>query len=145
MIASKATRRLNSITRAERGILTTGCCIVCSNGTYLPPAIVFPRQNFKRHMLNGAPVSILGLGNKMGWMNSETFEKVMEYFVFHSNSAIEKRSLLIFDNHESHLMPNVINYACDHGVVIVTSPHHCSHQLQPLDVSIFDPFKANYN
>ncbi len=98
MIASKATRCLNSITSAERGILTTGCYIVCSNGTYLPPAIEFPRENFKRHMLNGAPIGTLGLGNKTGWMNSETFEKVMEHFVFHSNSSIEKRSLFIFDN-----------------------------------------------
>jgi hypothetical protein len=52
---------------------------------------------------------------------------------------------LVFDNHESHLTIETLNLAKENGVVIVTLPPHCSHKLQPLDTSVFAPFKANYN
>ncbi|CAH1973971.1 unnamed protein product [Acanthoscelides obtectus] len=38
-----------------------------------------------------------------------------------------------------------LNLAKDNGVITVTLPPHCSHRLQPLDISVFAPFKANYN
>ncbi|CAH2007787.1 unnamed protein product [Acanthoscelides obtectus] len=49
------------------------------------------------------------------------------------------------DNHESHLGSKTLNLAKDNGVIPVTHPPHCSHRLQPLDISVFAPFKANYN
>lgn len=123
----------------------TGCCIVSANGTYLPPTLVFPRHNYKRFFINGAPVGTLGLAQKTGWMTGELFLEVMKHFVEHSKSSKEHQSLLIYDNHESHLHPAVINYAYDNGVSIVTVPPHCSDRLQPLDVGIYKALKSAYN
>jgi hypothetical protein len=50
-----------------------------------------------------------------------------------SNSAI---------SHESHCTLDAIVYARDHGMVLVTFPPHCTHRLQPLDVSVMGPFKT---
>lgn len=49
------------------------------------------------------------------------------------------------ENHESHINLGAVEYARANGIVILTFPPHCSHRLQPLDVSVYSPFKAFYN
>nr|CAH7751371.1 unnamed protein product [Callosobruchus chinensis] len=58
-------KQLNKVTSAERGTLVTTCCMVSATGSALPPAMVFPRKNFKNHMLTGAQPT--------GWMTGELF------------------------------------------------------------------------
>nr|CAH7758966.1 unnamed protein product [Callosobruchus chinensis] len=65
VFASKSSRQLNKVTSAERGTLVTTCCMVSATGSALPPAMVFPRKNFKNHMLTGAQPT--------GWMTGELF------------------------------------------------------------------------
>ncbi len=102
----------------------------------MPPAMIFPRAKFKQHMTNGAPVGTLGLANKSGWMTD---------FVKCTSTSVNKKSLLIYDNHESHLGPTVLKYAKENGVIILTLPPHCSDRLQPLDVSVYKSLKTGYN
>ena len=97
--------------------------------------MVFPRKNFKEHMISGAPSGTLGLATSTGWMNGEIFVSVMEHFIKYSGSTKENPTVLIYDNHESHLTIATLNLAKDNGVNIVTLPPHCSNKLQPLDVS----------
>ena len=54
---------------------------------------------------------------------------------------MEHRVLLVLDNHFSHLNVETLNLVKENGVVMLSFPPHCSHKLQPLDVSIFVPFK----
>ena len=129
----------------ERGVLVTTCCIINATGNTLPPVMVFPRVHFKNHMLNGAPKATLGLATRSGWMNSDLFPQVMAHFIHHSKSSKENPCLLIMDNHESHLSVEVLDMAKANGVTILTIPPHCSHRLQPLDVSVYYPFKTFYN
>jgi hypothetical protein len=37
---------------------------------------------------------------------------------------------------------DVVSLAKSNGVHLLTFPPHCSHRLQPLDVSVYGPFKA---
>ena len=59
--------------------------------------------------------------------------------------SVDSPVLLLLDNHDSHLSIDVLDYAKANGVVVLSFPPHCSHRLQPLDVSIFGPFKKYYN
>ncbi|KAJ8706846.1 hypothetical protein PYW07_012924 [Mythimna separata] len=145
IIAAKGAKQLNKVTSAERGTLVTTCCVVSATGSSLPPAMVFPRKQFKSFMLNGAPVGTLGLAQPTGWMNSDLFPEVMKHFVKVTASTKENPSLLIVDNHDSHLAPAVLNIAKDNGVTLLTIPPHSSHRLQPLDVSVFGPLQTYYN
>ncbi len=145
VLTTKDTRQLNSMTSGERGTLVTACCIICSDGTYLPPSMVFPRVNFKQHMTNGAPTGTLGLAAKSGWMTAELFEQTFDHFVTHTSSSRENPSLLIYDNHESHVTLPVINKAREHGVEILTLPPHCSNKMQPLDITVYKSLKTFYN
>lgn len=52
----------------------------------------------------------------------------------------DNRVLLILDNHESHLGLATINFARKNNIKIAFPPH-CSHRLQPLDVSVYGTFK----
>lgn len=145
VLADKFTCRLNKITSAGRGTLVTACCIVAANGTYLPPVMIFPRQNFKNHMITNAPPRTLGLATPSGWMCGELFRDVMEHFVKQTNSSIENPTLLIFDNHESHFDPIPMQTAKKNGVHIITIPPHCSDKMQPLDICVYRSTKSAYN
>lgn len=59
--------------------------------------------------------------------------------------SVESPVLLLLDNHESHLSIEVLEYAKANGIVMLSFPPHCSHRMQPLDVSVFGPFKKYYN
>lgn len=67
----------------------------------------------------------------------------MPWNIFHSFTKCSKETpiLLIMDNHPSHLDYQVITFAKENGIIILTLPPHCSHVLQPLDVTVFGPFK----
>ena len=52
--------------------------------------------------------------------------------------------ILLLDNHSSHLNYDALCYAKEHHIHLLTIPPHGSHQLQPLDVGYFAPFKLYY-
>lgn len=145
VLADSATRHLNKVTSADRGVLITACCIIAASGTHLPPVMIFPRKNFKDHMLKGAPPGTLGLAAPSGWMCGELFREVIKHFIKYTNSSIKNPSLLIFDNHESHFDPLAMKMAKKHGVHVVTIPPHCSDKMQPLDVAVYGSTKSAYN
>jgi hypothetical protein len=52
---------------------------------------------------------------------------------------------LILDNHDSHLSLDGIELCRESGIIILSLPPHCSHKLQPLDRSVYGPFKKYVN
>lgn len=49
------------------------------------------------------------------------------------------------DNHESHISVPAIRLAKENGVILVTLHPHTSNKMQPLDKSVFGPFKTYFN
>ena len=87
----------------------------------------------------------LGMANPSGWMTSELFFQTLKHFIQYMNVPKEKRALLLIDNHVSHLSVQSMNLAKKSGLILVTFPPHCSHMLQPLDISIYGSLKWYYN
>ena len=81
VIAEKGTKQVGQMTARERGTLVTVCCCANSAGQALPPAMIFPRVNFKDYMLEGAPVSMLGLATATEWMNAKLFPQGLAHFI----------------------------------------------------------------
>ena len=54
-------------------------------------------------------------------------------------------ALLILDNRESHMSMASIQLAKQNGLFLLTIPPHTSHRLEPLDRSMFEPLKSQYN
>lgn len=141
IVASKGVKQVGALTSAERGELITIGLSVSADGKSVPPMMIFPRKNYKDYFLRGAPVGSIGVSNPSGWMTETEFCTYIRHFVKYSRSTVDRPVLLLLDNHGSHLSIEAISYAKDHGVVMLSFPPHCSHKLQPLDRSVYGPFK----
>jgi len=106
---------------------------------------MFPRVYFKDYFIASAPSGSSGTANKLGWMQEADFQQFLKYFHAHAKYSIEKPVLLLLDNHSSRLSIESLNYAKENGIVMLSFPPHCSHKLQPLDRTIFGPFKKYVN
>ncbi|XP_054259709.1 uncharacterized protein LOC128984415 [Macrosteles quadrilineatus] len=133
------------MTNTERGTNVTVIAAINAGGGYIPPMIIFPRVNYRDHMIKGAPVGSIGGANPSGWSNEELFVQFLLHFIKHSGASIENPVILLLDNHESHISVAAIQTAKSNGVIMVTFHPHTSHKMQPLDVGVFGPFKTFYN
>ncbi len=55
-----------------------------------------------------------------------------------------QRILLFLDGASTHAVDNCLNYCQQNNIRCFVLPAHTSHLLQPLDLGIFGPYKANY-
>ena len=78
-------------------------------------------------------------------MTAAGFLTFLKHFVAHVRPSPTDKVILLLDNHVSHLSVDVLQFAKDNGVVMVSFPPHCSHKLQPLDRSVYGPLKRYYN
>lgn len=161
IVVRKGQKQVGAVVSAERGVLVTVAMAVSAFGNSIPPFFVFPRfvlvtlfcvmirsncsfafrVNFKPHFLNGAPLGSAGTANKSGWMVDESFYRFMEHFIRFSRPSKEHPVLLLLDNHSSHKSLISLNLARENNVHLLSFPAHCSHRMQPLDISVYGPFK----
>ncbi|XP_076805471.1 uncharacterized protein LOC143449241 isoform X2 [Clavelina lepadiformis] len=146
IVAATGAKQVGAIVSGERGQLVTLCCAVSATGNAIPPMFIFPRVHYKDHFIkNGAPTGSIGRAHPSGCMTAENFLVWMKHFVSHVRPTHEDKVLLLLYNHQSHISLEVIDYAKDRGIVLLSFPPHCSHKLQPLDRAVYGPFKRYYN
>lgn len=144
VIALKGMRRVGKIEAAERGTMITMALTVSASGNSVPPFFLFPRQRMDTSFLDNVSSGTAGFANGSGWMCQEEFVRYMRHFINFVKPSVRSPVLLLMDNHGSHLSVDAIDLAIANGVHIVSFPPHCSHKLQPLDVSVFGPVKTYY-
>lgn len=145
VFAKKGKKQVGAITSAERGVHTTVVACMSSGGTYVPPAIIFPRKRFNPLLYDGAPLGTLKLHNESGYMTGDLFVTWMRHFINHVRPNSEMKALLILDGHASHKSYESLELAKQNSVVLLCLPAHCTHHLQPLDVAFFGPLHKYYN
>lgn len=96
-------------------------------------------------MLHSAPLGSKGAAHASGWMTGTNFLEYLKHLTDTLHCSSDNKVLLILDNHDSHTDVRVLQYCKQNGIVLITLPPHCSHKLQPLDVTCFGPFKNFYN
>ncbi|XP_063872672.1 uncharacterized protein LOC135107028 [Scylla paramamosain] len=138
VVAVKGTKQVGSLTSAERGQLVTFCVAVSAIGGSVPPMLIFPRKNHDNFIRDG-PEGSIGACHPSGWMTQDNFLLFMKHFIKHTKATVEKPILLLLDNNQSH-----VNYTRrteywpvrrSSGIPPVVL------QLQPLDRSVYGPFK----
>ena len=122
VIAKTGVKQVGAIVSAERGQLVTICCAVSTLGNTVPPMIIFPRVHYRDHFITGAPPGTIAIGaaHPSGWMTSENFLLFMQHFVRHVHCSPEKKVLLLLDNHDSHISTEVLDYAKENGIIMVS-------------------------
>ena len=143
VVASKGAKQVGAMTSAERGQLVTMCAAVSATGNFTPPMLIFPRVRFHDHFIARSPPGTIGVSHPSGWMTEASFQVFIEHFIQYVRPSKEQPVLLLLDNHESHLSINVLNRCKESGIVMFSFPPHCSHKLQPLDLSVYGPLKRH--
>jgi hypothetical protein len=75
---------------------------------------------------NGWSNNIIGLA----WLQ-QVFER------YTKPTRATQRRLLIVDGHSSHVNMAFVDWADQHGIILLILPPHTTHRLQPLDVGLF--------
>jgi len=147
VIAEKGKRCVSTLTSAEKGKTVTIICCVNGTGMYIPPMMIFPRVRMKPELTDKAPNGTIGVATKSGWVNEDAFLQWFEHFLSHVQpNSRDKPVVLILDGHSSHTKNLLlIDKARDNNVVMISLPSHCTHRMQPLDVSFFKSLKSFYN
>lgn len=145
VLRPKGEKQIGCVISGERGVNITMIAAINAIGNHVPPMLIFPRVNFKEHMLKGAPPGSVGSANPSGWSNDKIFLQYLQHFINHVKPTLENKVLLILDNHESHVSFPVIMEAKDNGVIILTLPPQTSHKMQPLDRTVSSPYKTFFN
>ena len=141
IVGPKGVKQIGALASGERGTLVTMCAAVSATGNTIPPMFVFPRVKFYDHFIRDGPMGCIGTSHPSGWMTSENFLLFIQHFAKIAKPTQERKVLLLLDNHHSHIGLDIIKFARENGIVMLSFPPHCSHKLQPLDRSVFGPFK----
>ena len=82
------------------------------------------------------------------WMTAFLFSAWITHFlsIVRRRYGISQanRHLLILNGHGSHVTLEVVQKTKSEGLDIITLPSHTNYRLQPLDVTIFKPFKTTF-
>lgn len=133
------------MTSGERGQNVTLIASINAIGNHIPPMMIFPKVNFKPHLIKGGPIGTIGGANPSGWSDKRLFLEYLELFKNHVKPTVEYPIILLLDNQSSHVNVNAINFCKNNGILMITFHPHTSHKMQPLDRTVFGPMKTYYN
>jgi hypothetical protein len=98
------------------------------------------------NLKKGAAPDTIFVCNGTGWMTIQEFITWFKHFLAHTRPTADNPVLLLLDGHSSHTKNLAfIEKARQCHVTVVCMPPHCSHKLQPLDVSFMGPLKTNFS
>jgi hypothetical protein len=145
VVAQRGLKQVGAVTSAERGTLVTLAAAANAIGNFIPCMFVFPRIRYNDIFVSNGPPECIGAGNSSGWMSKREFLIFLDHFIKHTKPTSEDPVLLFLDNHHSHVNIEVVNKAKENNIILLSFPPHCSHNLQPLDVGVYGPFKNYVN
>ena len=142
VVACKGQKKVRYRTSGKKNQITV---LGCANavGQSQPPFVIFDAKQLNPKWARGeVPGTRYGLSSS-GWMDQVLFKGwLVEHFITH---AVQGRPLLLLlDGHSSHFEPETIKFAKDNNIIIFCLPPHTTHEAQPLDVSLFGPFKQHW-
>ena len=127
IFAQTGKKQVGALTSAERGVHVTAVCCMGLSG-FVPPMLIYPRKNWKKELTDGAPLGTIGVAQETGWMAGEIFVQWLK-------PTSQNKAILLSDGHASHKNVEAVSYAKENGIILICFPAHCTHRLQPLDVS----------
>ena len=109
-------------------------------GQFIPPMILFKGQRLKPEWEENLPQGTKVVMAPKGSMTCEVFTQWIHHFAKYRVTG--DRALLIFDGASSHLDVNIVSAAEEHNITLFCLPSNTTHELQPLDKSVFKSFES---
>ena len=113
-------------------------------GEYLPPMIVYKGKNMYESWTLGGPDGCKFANTYSSWMEDHVFENWFHGSFVPAVAEKEKPVVVFLDGHGSHLTYKTVVTAVAEKIEIVCLPPHTSHALQPMDITVFGPWKNNW-
>ena len=119
-------------------------------GDSFKPVIVFPGTNQHFQRVKGRTEGLLthlppcyAYKRDPAGVDSATFYDWAKEFVFELDRyrPSGQNVLLVYDGYKCHIQYRVLKMFRENGIYVISLPAHTSHVLQPLDQSVFGPFK----
>ncbi|XP_018300373.1 uncharacterized protein [Mycetomoellerius zeteki] len=108
----------------------------------IPPMIIFKgkreKPEFADNLLPGSTISMA----PKGFMTTELFIKFLNHFASFKPAG---KILLVFDGAASHLDYTIVEAADKHDIVLYCLSSNTTHELQPLDKSVYRSFEHHWN
>lgn len=151
-------RKYKVVTHGTRGLKSkmgtnqhiTACVTVGMGCPYVKPHIILEDKKRLPHELAEFQLQAHFYSTRSGWMLKETFLQYAINFAADITNWRKslpgdmryQRILLIVDGHGSRKCPEAIRHLYASGIDVLVLPGHCTHVLQPFDVSLAGPLKA---
>lgn len=144
VLAKKGSKAVSTITSTEKGetITVIACCN--AEGIFLPPVAIMKGKNKKPEFEDGMPPgSKVMMSQKSAYITTALFlEWLKTHFVPRKPHG---KVLLLLDGHSTHCNSvEMLEYAVENDIILVSMPSHTSHYLQPLDRSVFKSLKTHF-
>jgi hypothetical protein len=144
VLAHKGRKQVGKMVSAERGETITAVCCISASGIFIPPMLIFPRARINDRLSRGAPPGSIIKCSPSGWINSDLFVEWLKHFINSCGATPDKKTVLLLDNHESHISLEAYELCRKYGVTMVSFAPHTSHRCQPLDLTVYGPLKVAY-
>ena len=139
-ILAKAGSNPHSVT-SGKSATTTVIAAVSALGETIPPFIIFKGERMSKEIRSDVIPGTEYRSSPTGWSNSSLF---LDFFNNHFMRHVTARPcLLLYDGHFTHVTFDINDSARKENIHLFVLPPHSSHCLQPLDVSVFSPFKKS--
>lgn len=137
VVAQKGVKRVHLVAPEHAENVTV---VACANavGNVIPPMILFKGQRMKPTFEDGLPPGSAVQMAPKGSMTTELFIQFLHHFAkFMQPPPV----LLILDGAASHLDFTIADVANSLGITLLCLPSNTTHELQPMDKSVFRSFE----
>jgi hypothetical protein len=93
--------------------------------------------------MKNMPEGFIPSAHPSGWMTEDNFFIALKHLHSQVKCTKEKHILLFMDNHISYMGYSIFVFSKENGIILQTLPPHTSHAFQPLNRTIYGPFKCH--
>nr|CAI5821220.1 unnamed protein product [Callosobruchus analis] len=104
-----------------------------ATGHHVPPYFVFARKRMNPLLIKDGPTGCDMAVTDTSYMDTPTFLKYLGHFEKHTSPTEQNPVLVLLDNHVSHVSLQVVTFAKDNYIHLLSLPPHSSQKTQPLD------------
>ena len=144
-VVTRDVRRAGFYASPQTRELITVVETVSGDGSVLPPFCIVKGIMQMEQWFQELPDNYVISTTASGFINDVLGLQYLRHFDKWSKRRQKGASrLLIMDGHGSHCTRHIINFAQEANIKLFAVPPHTTHFLQPLDVVIFQPYKAHH-
>lgn len=140
--AKKNIKHDGTATTVELEQVVTTIVGINAIGNHVSLLLVFHCVNYKSWTGKDAPPRTTDGMNASGWTNDDIFIEYLKHFITFTHASLQKKVLIVLNNHDTHLKDKAIKFYRENGICVVTFWSHANHKTQTLDQMVFGPLKT---